>query len=68
MKKRLLSKQTKELRALGYTGGDRIGDLIEFLGVDNSCDENGDLVIYNCELWYNVCDALLTACKDKLNK
>ena len=34
MKKRLLSKQTKELRKLGYTGGDRIGDLIEYLGDD----------------------------------
>ena len=34
MKKRLSSKQTKELRALGYTGGDRIADLIEYLGDD----------------------------------
>jgi len=81
MKKRLLSKQTKELRALGYTGGDRIADLIEFLGDDMMTIDLLEDNFFSVETMpmiaeetftlfekSNLCDALWEACVYKLKQ
>ena len=51
MKHYTTRKQLQELMKLGYTGGDRVTDFIEFLGKDLKMIDN----LYQYEIWKVVC-------------
>ena len=70
MKKECTQAQLKELKALGYTGGNTIGDFIEFLGDDwiGLYNETfSAMVVEDYMPVEEMCDHLWEACKNKLN-